>query len=205
MNKTRLETICDGIFAIVMTLLILDVRFPENTLQSENFSLLENLILIKSKILAFAFSFFIISSYVIGNHFILSLTKKIDGVFLTLTFFYLMIITFIPFPTSILSEHPESYESLVFYSINVMLAGIFNSAMLWYIYKNDHLRNDKINKITAKNYFKRNVWGTSAVFTAIGIGYFSIPIGLFILILIPIYFSVTRILIEKRNLSDSNT
>jgi uncharacterized membrane protein len=63
MSKDRLETISDGIFAIVMTLLILDVRLPVNALINSNADLLSALYIIKPKIISFAVSFFIIGGF----------------------------------------------------------------------------------------------------------------------------------------------
>jgi len=198
MNKNRLEAISDGIFAIVMTLLILDVRLPNELSNSENFSLWPNLILIKSKIIAFVFSFFIISTCVIGHHFILSLVKKVDGVLLIQNFLLLLIVTFIPFPTSILAEHPENYDSLIFYTVIVIMVGLFHTIMLWRIYKFDNLRIDGISKVSAKKYFNRNLWSTLALLIAIAIGYYNVQFGFLILVIIPIFLSIERILSEKK-------
>lgn len=203
MTKNRLETICDGVFAIVITLLILDVKLPSSLNIANSQDLLNSLLHLRPKIFAFAASFFIISSFLSGHHFILSLVKKIDGVFLWVNLFYLMIITFIPFPTSILAEYNANFTALVFYTINVIFAGLFHSIMLWRIYKKDDLRAETVSKVNAKKYFKTSFLGTISGIIAIPIGLVNINLGISILILVPLYFVFDRIRNESMTLKKS--
>jgi uncharacterized membrane protein len=198
MNKNRLETISDGIFVIVMTLLILDVRLPANFPINSDTELLNALFTIKPKIISFAVSFFIIGGFVVGHHFIFSLMSKVNGLFVWINILYLLTISFIPFPTSILAEHSDRFVALCFYALNIMICGGFHTLMFWLIYKNEHLRKEDVKPADVKKYFFSGLFGTLTNLVAILLGLISLKLGYILFVATPIYFIISRLLIEKK-------
>jgi uncharacterized membrane protein len=198
MNKNRLETISDGIFVIVMTLLILDVRLPANVPINSDTELLNALFTIKPKIISFAVSFFIIGGFVVGHHFIFSLMSKVNGLFVWINILYLLTISFIPFPTSILAENSDKFVALCFYALNLTLCGGFHTLMFWLIYKNENLRKEDIKPADVKKYFFSGLFGTLTNLVAILLGLISLKLGYILFVATPIYFIISRLLIEKK-------
>jgi uncharacterized membrane protein len=198
MNKNRLETICDGIFAIVMTLLILDVRLPANIEIHSNADLINALLTIKPKIISFAASFFVIGGFLVGHHFIFSLISKSNGLFLWINILYLLTISFLPFPTSIYAENSDKYAALCFYAFNLILCGGFHTLMFWIIYKNENIRKQDVKPADVKKYFLSGLFGTLSNVVAILFGLISVKLGFIIFIATPIYFIVSRLIIEKK-------
>ena len=82
MQKSRLEAFSDGVFAIVITLLILDIRFPEVPYSQFGQTLLSLL----PRILAYVMSFILIGLYWVVHHNSLHGMKKTDRGFLWLNF-----------------------------------------------------------------------------------------------------------------------
>jgi uncharacterized membrane protein len=197
MDKNRLETIADGIFAIVMTLLILDVRLPDHIPFSSNAELLNALFIISPKIISFAVSFFIIAGFWVGHHFIFTLIRKVNGVFLWINVLYLLGISFLPFPTSILAQNSDNFVALCFYALNLMLCGSFHTLMFWLIYKNHLIRKKEVADNDVKKYFYSALLGTLSNVIAILFGLLSVKLGFIIFIITPIYFIISRLLIEK--------
>jgi uncharacterized membrane protein len=198
MNKNRLETIADGIFAIVMTLLILDVRLPHNVSIHSNADLLHALFIIKPKIISFAVSFFIIGGFLVGHHFIFSLISKANGLFVWINILYLLTISFLPFPTSILAENSDKFAALCFYAINLLVCGGFHTLMFWLIYKNENIRRHDVKPADVKKYFFSGLFATSSNLLAILFGLINIKLGFIILVATPIYIIITRLIIEKK-------
>jgi uncharacterized membrane protein len=198
MNKNRLETISDGIFVIVMTLLILDVRLPANITINSDTDLLNALFTIKPKIISFAVSFFIIGGFMVGHHFIFSLVNKVNGLFVWINILYLLTISFLPFPTSILAQNSNMFTALCFYALNLMLCGSFHTLMFWLIYKNENLRKEDIKPADVKKYFLGGLFGTLSNVGAILLGLISPILGYIILVATPIYFIISRLVIEKK-------
>jgi uncharacterized membrane protein len=200
MNKNRLETISDGIFVIVMTLLILDVKIPANVPINSDAELLKALFEIKPKIISFAVSFFIIGGFVVGHHFIFSLVNKVNGLFVWVNILYLLTISFIPFPTSILAENSDKFTALCFYAINISLCGAFHTLMFWLIYKNENLRKEDVKPADVKKYFLGGLFGTLSNVVAVLLGLISLNLGYIIFVATPIYFIISRLLIEKKQI-----
>lgn len=100
MNKTRLEAFSDGVFAIVITLLILEIHLPEVDYSQLGHALIELL----PRIFAYVMSFAVIGLYWVGHHQSSLLVKEIDGVFLWLNVLLLLLISFLPFPTALMGR-----------------------------------------------------------------------------------------------------
>jgi uncharacterized membrane protein len=105
-ETTRLEAFSDGVFAIAITLLILDVRVPrppDNPL--EPFDLAQKLLALWSALLAYFMSFAIILVMWVNHHRIFTVVRRTDQAFLFWNGLLLMLVTFVPFPTALLSEY----------------------------------------------------------------------------------------------------
>src|SRR4051812_17865526 len=103
MNKNRVEAFSDGVFAIVITLLILDIRLPEVDAAHLPGALRDAL----PHIVAYVMSFVIIGVYWISHHHALQRLVRVDGVLLWLNMLLLLFVSFLPFPTSMLGRYPR--------------------------------------------------------------------------------------------------
>jgi uncharacterized membrane protein len=135
MEKSRLEAFSDGVFAIVITLLILDIRFPE--VEYSQFK--ETLVSLLPRILAYVMSFIIIGLYWVVHHNSMHAMKKIDRGFLWLNILLLLCMSFIPFPTSLLGRYPFQAGPIIFYGATLILCNIVGYIMLVYVHYRPHL------------------------------------------------------------------
>lgn len=139
MNKNRVEAFSDGVFAIAITLLVLDVRLPEADIQS-NAQLYSMLVSSTVSIITFIFSFLVIGIFWIAHHRIFDLVHKVNHRLLWSNVFYLMTVALIPFPASVLAHHPFLTTSIVFYSAVLLLCGLQHFLLLVYIYRHKELQ-----------------------------------------------------------------
>src|SRR5499426_3280639 len=98
MNKNRVEAFSDGVFAIVITLLILDIRVPD----VEYSQLSASLVAVLPRIFAYVISFGVIAVYWLAHHQSLQLVGKLNGFLIWLNFLYLLAVSFMTFPTALL-------------------------------------------------------------------------------------------------------
>ncbi|MBK9210060.1 MAG: DUF1211 domain-containing protein [Anaerolineales bacterium] len=83
MTKSRLEAFSDGMFAIILTILVLELKVPE--LENSTFAVfLEGMKILAPKFISFLFSFFIIAIFWVNHHHILHKVHKVDSIFLWL-------------------------------------------------------------------------------------------------------------------------
>jgi uncharacterized membrane protein len=105
-GTARVEAFSDGVFAIAITLLVLDLKVPEGKFPSGT-TLLVELASVKFLInyLAFFLSFVSILVMWVNHHRIFTLIKRVDDAFLYWNGLLLLFVTFVPFPTSLLAAN----------------------------------------------------------------------------------------------------
>jgi len=142
MEKSRLEAFSDGVFAIVITLLILDIRFPE----VEYAQFTETLKSVLPRILAYVMSFIIIGLYWVTHHNSMHAMKKTDRGFLWLNILLLLCVSFIPFPTSLLGRYPFQAGPIMIYGITLIVCDIVGYIMLVYVHYHPQLAVSEFNE-----------------------------------------------------------
>lgn len=124
----RLILFSDAVFAIAITLLVLEIRIPKSdwsvliTTQQLN----KYLAGVVPNILGFVFSFFIIGFYWTIHHRIFGYVINFDTRLIWLNLFMLFFIALLPFTTSLTSEYGYLSESFVFYWMNVGFIGLIS-------------------------------------------------------------------------------
>jgi uncharacterized membrane protein len=103
--NSRLEAFCDGVFAIALTLLIIDVKIPSTTEIHTTADFWLALKHIAPTIFAFVLSFTIILITWVNHHAGIRLVNKSTPSFIYANGFLLLTVVFIPFPTSLLGEY----------------------------------------------------------------------------------------------------
>jgi uncharacterized membrane protein len=103
--NSRLETFCDGVFAIALTLLIIDIKIPANAEIHNTSALWTALAKILPSIVAFVLSFVIILITWVNHHNAMKLAHKSSPAFIYANGLLLLSVVFIPFPTSLIGEY----------------------------------------------------------------------------------------------------
>jgi uncharacterized membrane protein len=117
MNKTRLEAFSDGVLAIIITIMILEIKAPEN----DSFESLKPLIPV---FLSYVLSFVYIGIYWNNHHHMFQVVKKISGSILWSNLFLLFWLSLIPFATSWIGEHHFSAVPMSIYGFVLLMCAI---------------------------------------------------------------------------------
>ena len=118
----RLSAFADGVFAIVITLLVLELPVPEAT-EGLLWALLEEW----PDFLAYIISFVFIGGLWITHSSITQMTEHEDGVTYRMTLVMLFFVSLLPFSTSLMAKHlagPGSHLSVLIYGLNLLIASI---------------------------------------------------------------------------------
>jgi uncharacterized membrane protein len=131
-NETaRIEAFSDGVFAIAITLLILEISVP---VLSGDDRLADALVDEWASYFAYVLSFITIGIYWANHHSFFKLFHHVDHGFLMLNVFFLMTIAFLPFPTAVLAEYlqdeGERQTAVAFYAFGLALPA-FGWLLLW--------------------------------------------------------------------------
>lgn len=154
-NETsRIEAFSDGVFAIAITLLILEIRVPELADLNSNERLLAGLADLWPSYFAFILSFFAVLIMWINHHGFFKYIKTTDTRFLYANGFLLLLVTFIPFPTAVLAKYINSASAntaSAFYCGTMILISIAYN-LLWFTsaYKRRLIKESVTNGLIIK-------------------------------------------------------
>ena len=149
MNTNRLEAFSDGVFAIAITLLILEIKVPPPGMALE-----AGLLRLWSSYVAYMVSFLVIGAIWINHHSMFRHIVRVDDTLLLLNILLLMLIAFLPFPTAVLAEafHHKAGEAIatLFYGGILTVTGIFIAAMWFYAARGHRLLGDHLTPQEAR-------------------------------------------------------
>lgn len=121
MNKSRLEAFSDGVFAIVLTLLVLDLHVPQIHEPFTNAELWYQLTLLWPVFGSFLLSFLVISSFWVNHHFLFnSFVKEVSREVNLVNIIYLLFLVLVPFSAHLFGEYSHSELAAVIYGINIL-------------------------------------------------------------------------------------
>ena len=125
----RILALSDGVFAIAVTLLILDITVPATTTDG---GLGKALLLLWPRYLAYLLSFLVISRFWVVHRQAFGLIARDDPALIWLNLLLLLFIAFLPFPTAVLGAHEGSPAAAVLYAAAVGLTSAASAAYWWY-------------------------------------------------------------------------
>lgn len=136
----RLATFCDAIFAIAMTLLTLGIGVPVLAAPDDAAELADQLQDRWPEIFSFALSFLVIGFYWVAHHRFVALLAAVDRTAVTLALPYLLLIAFLPYPTSLIGRYEANATAFVVYAVNVAAISAMEWVMLRHAHRRGHLR-----------------------------------------------------------------
>lgn len=175
-SMQRVEAFSDGVFAIAITLLVLEIKVPTHT-ELEHASLAQLLFQRWPKYAAYIFSFFTIGVFWANHHHWLKLFRKTNHVFNLLNVFFLMCISFLPFPTALMGDYitdpAQKHTAVTFYTIGIFLPAV-GWLILWlYASHKNRLLHERLSTDYVRYLTRLYVISNSAYFGAIIISLFN--------------------------------
>jgi uncharacterized membrane protein len=128
-SAARLNSLSDGVFAIAMTLLVLDLKLPPLGLSADGRVFTAALVEQIPGFISWILSFAILCRLWITHHALLSTGKTRSRRFMTWNLVFLGAIAIIPFPASLLSEHHDQALSVFIFSATYAIAGLALAGM----------------------------------------------------------------------------
>jgi uncharacterized membrane protein len=164
-SKGRLETLTDGVFAIIMTILVFNISVPELILFTEG-ELAEERLSNKftslwPDILAYIISFVTLGVYWVTHHRIFRWILYVDRPLIWINISFLMTIGIVPFSTTLLTQYLDQQISIFAYSFNAILAGVIVYALYFYAKRNPELVDKTVPALIGRRAGRRTIVTTS--------------------------------------------
>ncbi len=168
MKQARLDQLADSIFAIVMTILVFEIRIPDYIGTVSDRTLFESLVGLTPIFLSYLLSFSLLFTYWRSHHFIESiLAKNIDTHFSNLNAIFFFFVALVPFSSHLLGEYSYSKISVIFFAINIILIGLSLFVMRQYVINSKTIENASVTRTENEHANMRILFPVGAAVVAI--------------------------------------
>jgi uncharacterized membrane protein len=177
-DRDRIVNLSDGVFAIAITLLILDIRVPDIPETMVSSQLPGALLSLWPKYLGYILSFVGISTFWIIHHSIFRTIRSYNRIILYLNLLFLMVVAFVPFPTSLLGEYGNHQLPVAIYAATLAVGRLLLTAIHWYSTRNDRLLDEPQDPATVRFFLIRGLTIPVIFLLSIVISFFSVSVAI---------------------------
>ncbi len=136
LRLNRIEAFSDGVFAIVVTLLVLELKVPVLKDHGSAGGLGHRLLELLPKFLSWLISFVIVCKFWLNHHHILGLARHANYGMAWLNSIFLMSQSFVPFPTAMMGEYPANPLAVSVFGAVMAINTLLFIALHTYILRN---------------------------------------------------------------------
>ena len=144
MEKSRIADLVDGIFAVAMTLLVLDLKLPEGVKISNDAEVWRQLVELRSRFTIYVLSFIVLGIHWVGHHSLFHFVRRVYRGLLWLNLLFLLFITLLPFSTNLLSGQSPLHIPVAVYGTNLLLPWLISLLQIRYLAHHPELSHDQL-------------------------------------------------------------
>lgn len=186
----RVEAFSDGVFAIAMTLLVLNVKVPSANQPGQLGSLLWQQ---WPSYLAFVISFAFIGIMWVNHHRLFVHIRRIDHMLLVLNGALLLGVTAVPFPTAVLAQYlgtPDQKAATMLYNGTYVVVAIFFNVLWRYAASGHRLLGDEVDVAEVSKITRQYAFGPLFYLVCFGLAYINVAASLALNVALAIFFAV---------------
>jgi uncharacterized membrane protein len=169
-GKERLQALSDGIFSIVMTLLVLELISDEVAAAKSEPELIDSLLDLWPKVVSYLISFAVAGAFWVAQHGDVHHLERTDARYLWLSIFFLFWISLLPFSSAMLGEHHQYAIAEILYGWNMILASLSLHLTWWYAVRH-RLLLPGLNSDAIRRAHRRLLLGPPIYLLAIGLAH----------------------------------
>jgi len=188
-TKNRVEAFSDGVFAIIVTLLILEIKVPHIEHASSIPELYQSILSLTPKFISWVISFLTICIVWMNHHRLFEMFKGINIVLFWLNAHLLLWVCFIPFPTALAGDYPYNPLAVAFYGLVMFFTGAaFVLARLYGLKHQELLKETVSLKVYKKAIVYAFIFGPCLYCAGAALAWVHTHISFAVYFLVAIYF-----------------
>jgi len=189
MDKTRVEAFSDGVLAIAITLLVLDLQPPAHG----RGQLWHQLLRQWPNYASYSVSFAVIGIIWVNHHTMFRIVARVDRPLLFLNLLTLLVVAALPFPTALLADNiraggTDAHVAAAVYSATMLATAVALVAMWQWVTKDGRLLRVPLDADTARRSRRRYGLGIVVYVAALGLSFVSAPATLALHFAIAVYY-----------------
>ena len=189
-ETARVEAFSDGVFAIAITLLILEIKVPSPA----NGALGRQLLAQWPSYISFVISFAFIGIMWINHHRLFTHIRKCDDLLLVLNLLLLLGVTSVPFPTSVLALHlggpDQRIAAILFNGTYLLIAILFNVLWRYAASKNRRLLAENVRLESVDRISRQYAFGPLLYLGCLALAWISVPASLAMNLALACFFAL---------------
>lgn len=152
MQQRRFDGLSDGIFAIVMTLLVLEIQVPEFGGFISNGDLIREVVALYPSFLSYLLSFALLFTYWRSHTYIMSIfAQNMDMRLANYNLIFFMFVGLVPFSSHLLAQYSTTQFGMLVIGLNTALIGLALYAMRNYVIRSDRIQNSEITPLSIRH------------------------------------------------------
>lgn len=188
MNKTRLEAFSDGVFAIIITIMVLEIKVPSG----ETLAALKPM---ESTLSGYVLSFLFVGIYWVNHHHLLHTISKVNAAILWSNINLLFWLSLVPVATNWMGETHFAADPVAVYALLLLFCGIAFTILQLLIQKKNE-QNEKLRH-AFKNLKKKGIFSTFAYSAAFGFAFINTVVSEILFLLVSIIWFIPDKNIER--------
>ncbi len=190
LTTARIETLGDGVFAIAMTLLILEIRVPIVPQGSASAELPGALFALWPKLLCYVISFITLGVYWVAHHLHFYTVRRADRMLLWINILFLLTIGFVPFTTALIGAYVQEQLPVVLYGANMVFASLALQWHWWYATHNHRLVRADLDPDLVRSVTQVILMGPVVYLIAMALSYVSTSISIAMYLLVNLIYII---------------
>jgi TMEM175 potassium channel family protein len=139
LSKHRIEALTDGIYAVAMTLLVIDLKVPDRHEIASIVALDHALGELVWKAVAWVISFFVLAIFWLSNQRLYHYVRVVDSTLVWRGILQLAFISLLPFSASMIGGYSEAFEAHIIYNGNMVVLALMSLWQLRYVHHHPEL------------------------------------------------------------------
>ena len=190
LRLNRIEGFSDGVFAIIVTLLVLELKVPKLQDHGSASELTHHLLDLWPKFLSWLISFIIVCKFWLNHHHILGLARHATYGMVWLNAIFLMSQSFIPFPTAMMGEYANNPLAVSFFGCVMAINTVLFIALHAYILR--HLLKPELANAEDPRIIRKSFVGPLSYLLGAAAAWFNVHWAFLIYLSTPLFFIVPR-------------
>jgi TMEM175 potassium channel family protein len=203
-TKGRFEAFSDGVFAIAITLLILEIHLPDAETLNDG-QMQHYLIHLWPQLVTYVTSFATIGIIWLNHHSTFVHVQSLDHVTLSLNLVLLLTVCFVPFPTALVAKYGALPSSTALYGATLTAMGLSYGALWYYTVRQEYRRSPSTAPRLKGITMLKGMAGTGAYFIGTLIAFIAPHLSAFLFVSVAIYYAIPGRLETARRGTTSST
>lgn len=190
LTANRLEALSDGIFAIVLTLIALELKTPAVSVGASSREVHTALLQLLPQMVCYVMAFVSAGTLWVAHRALFHFVVRTDRTFLWINLSFFLFVTLIPFLTSVVLQLPRYPMPVVLYGLNLIISVMILYGMWRYAAERKHLVSAAMNLELKRAVGRRILIGPCVYLVALAFSFLNTWISIFLYVLVPIAYAM---------------